>query len=69
MHRTPLLVHAADGKQVFWADGPLDRGVDGRAMREIGDEQGAQGCRDRSRPITAVNSRAVQVPGVESKRL
>jgi hypothetical protein len=48
MHRTPLLVHAADGKQVFWADGPLDRGVDGRAMREIGDEQGAQGCRDRA---------------------
>jgi hypothetical protein len=36
---TPLLVHAGDGKQAFWAEGPVDCEVDDRAMREIGEIQ------------------------------
>ena len=35
--RTPLLVHAADGMQVYWADGPVDRQVGDAAMREFGE--------------------------------
>jgi len=35
----PLLVYAADRKQVCPAHGPILRGVDAAAMREIGDEQ------------------------------
>ena len=36
-HRTPLVVHADDGKGVFRADGPVDVRVDHAAMREIGE--------------------------------
>jgi hypothetical protein len=32
--REPRLVHAADGKQVFWVDGEVDQRVDDAAMRE-----------------------------------
>jgi hypothetical protein len=32
-----LLVHAADGKQVYRADRPVDRGLDDVRMREIGE--------------------------------
>ena len=47
--RAPLLVLAADGKQVFRADDPVDRRLSDPAMHEIGDEPVCRDPRGRGR--------------------
>jgi hypothetical protein len=37
--RTPLLLHAADGKRVFQAAGPVERPFDDAAMREFAESE------------------------------
>ena len=46
---TSLRVHAADGKRVLHADGPVDRCVDCPAVREVGDEHDSRGLAGRAR--------------------
>jgi hypothetical protein len=72
--RTPLLVHAAGGKRVYRADGPVARRVDDAAMREIGDKRdclrravdtslcyraGLQGRRGCAAPFVQLRPRAM----------
>jgi hypothetical protein len=59
-----LLIHAADGKRVFCVYDAVGPTGLRRADARVDEEQGYDPHVCGSRPITAVNSRAGQVPGL-----
>ena len=67
--RTPLLVHAADGKRVYRADGPVARRVDDAAMREIGDKQGSAAGSRKTSDLCKRNCGLVQRRRVAGARI